>query len=98
MSRGYPERVADVGKLTDLGAVTLTVAAVQVSAQSRPVVSITIQNTEVQGNDILVGDSYYQTMIIGSRASYTVRAADANQVYMRAAAGTVVAAIHILEP
>src|SRR4030042_175073 len=98
MSRGYPERCADVGKLTDLGRVTLTVAAVPVSAQSRPIVAVSIQNTQAQGNNVLVGDATYQSMAVTSGNTYTVRAADANQVYMRAEAGTVVAAIHILEP
>jgi len=98
MARGYPERTADVGKLTDLGRRELTVAAVQVSAASRPIVSVTIQNTEVQGNNVLVGDHIQQSLIVAGGASYTVRAADANQVYIRADAGAVVAAIHILEP
>jgi len=95
---GYPERHADVGKLTDLGRRELTVAAVPVSAQSRPIVAVSIQNTEVQGNNVLVGDATYQSFIVAGGNTYTVRAADANQVYMRAEAGTVVAAIHILEP
>jgi len=77
MARGYPERTADVGKLTDLGRRELTVAAVQVSAASRPIVSVTIQNTEVQGNNVLVGDHIQQSLIVAGGASYTVRAADA---------------------
>ena len=97
MTRGYPDRHADVGKLVDLGTVTLTTTPVAVSPSSRPVVSITIQNTE-DGNDALVGDSMRQSMEVIGGNSYTVRAADAGQVYMRASAGTVVVAVHILEP
>lgn len=98
MSRGYPERHADVGRLVDLGLVTLTTAVVPVSPTSRPVVSITIQNTEAQGNVAWVGDNIRQSMRVFSSGSYTVRAADAGQVYMRANVGTVVVAVHILEP
>jgi len=71
---------------------------VPVSAQSRPIVAVSIQNTETQGNNILVGDATYQSMAVTGGNTYTVRAADANQVYMRSEVGTVVVAVHILEP
>lgn len=95
---GYPERVSDVGRLIDLGYVTLTTTPVAVAPSSRPVVAIAIQNTEAQGNAVLVGDAIRQSMQITGGNTYTVRAADAAQVYVRAAAGTVVVAVHILEP
>lgn len=95
---GYPQRSADVGRLVDLGTVELTTTPVAVSAYSRPVVAVSIQNTESQGNNVLVGDALRQSMIVTGSNTYTVRAADAGQVYMRSNTGTVVVAVHILEP
>jgi len=61
-------------------------------------VAIAIQNTEPQGNNVMVGDEIRHSMLITGGNTYTVRAADAGQVYIRAEAGTVTVAIHILEP
>lgn len=86
-----PENIREVGRLVSLEPVTLTEVAVQVSASSRPTMSVSIQADADNANDILIGDQHRQTHRIAARDIYTIKVGDANNVWMRSVSGTAVA-------
>ena len=94
----FPMKGMEVGKLVDLKTFALTVAAIPVSATSRPTMAISIQNQSDDQGVMLVGDAGSQSRRVADGATSTVQAGDANNVYMRAAVGTATVNVHLLVP